>query len=131
MAPVVAAEPVWSTLLAATESVWGAVFELSVPGCSCPRAMQVDIDAATSTQLLVPPAPCSRCVQVQPNVQLEIEELISIDIMAILMLGCMVGATFFIIMLQLRAHAADAAVWLFCLRDERDVTTPAVEHMCC
>ena len=52
-APVVAAEPVWATLLAAKESVWGAIFELSVPGCSCPRAMQVDIDAATSTQLLL------------------------------------------------------------------------------
>jgi hypothetical protein len=49
-------------------------------------------------------------VQVQPNVQLEIEELISIDINAILMLGCMVRATFFIIIFQLRAHAADAAV---------------------
>ena len=54
-APVVAAEPVWATLLAAKESVWGAIFELSVPGCSCPRAMQqqVDFDAATSTQLLL------------------------------------------------------------------------------
>ena len=49
-------------------------------------------------------------MQVQPNVQLEIEELISIDIKAILMLGCMVRATFFFFMLQLRAHAADAAV---------------------
>ena len=52
-APVVAAEPVWATLLAAKESFWGAIFELLVPGCSCPRAMQVDIDAATSTQLLL------------------------------------------------------------------------------
>ena len=34
MAPVVAAEPVWATLLAANKSFWGAVFELSVPGCS-------------------------------------------------------------------------------------------------
>ena len=46
----------------------------------------------------------------QPNVQLEIEELISIDINAILMLGCMIGATFFFIIFQLRAHAAAAAV---------------------
>ena len=27
-APVVAAEPVWATLLAAKESFWGAIFEL-------------------------------------------------------------------------------------------------------
>ena len=53
MAAVVAAEPVWSTLLAAQESFSSAIFELSVPGCSCPRAMQVDIDAATSTQQLL------------------------------------------------------------------------------
>ena len=75
------------------------------------RHRRCDFDAAAAAVAVqAPPAPCSRCVQVQPNVQLEIEELISIDIKAILMLGCMVGATFFIIMLQLRAHAADAAV---------------------
>ena len=45
-------------------------------------------------------------MQVQPDVQLEIAQLISIDIKAILMLGCMIGTTFFSIMLQLRAHAA-------------------------
>ena len=53
MAPVVAAEPVWSTLLAAQESFSSAIFELSVPGCSCPRPLQVDIDAPPSTQLLM------------------------------------------------------------------------------
>ena len=58
-------------------------------------------------------------MQVQPIVHLEIEELISIDINAILMLGCMVRATFFIIIFQLRAHAAAAAVWLLSLRDKR------------
>ena len=46
----------------------------------------------------------------QLNVHLEIEELISSDMKAILMLGCMVRATFFFIILQLRAHDADAAV---------------------
>ena len=49
-------------------------------------------------------------MQVQPNMQLEIDELISIDMKAIMMLGCMIGATFFFIIFQLRAHAADAAV---------------------
>ena len=49
-------------------------------------------------------------MQVQPNMQLEIEELISIDMKAIMMRGCMIGATFFFIIFQLRAHAADAAV---------------------
>ena len=62
----------------------------------------------------------------QLNVQLEIEELISSDMKAILTLGCMVCATFFFFMLQLRAHAADAAVWLFCFRDGRKSTMPAV-----
>ena len=70
-------------------------------------------------------------MQVQPDVQLEIAQLISIDIKAILMLGCMIGATFFITMLQLRAHAADAAVWLFSLRDARDATTDDVAYTCC
>ena len=58
-------------------------------------------------------------MQVQPDVQLEIAQLISIDIKAILMLGCMIGATFFIIIFQLRAHTAAAAVWLLSLRDGR------------
>ena len=87
--------------------------------------------AVAAVAVQAPPAPCSRCVQVQPNVQLEIEELISIDIMAILMLGCMVGATFFIIMLQLRAHAADAAVWLLSMRDGIKSTAHAVAYLCC
>ena len=56
--PPVAAEPVWATLLAAKVSFWGAIFVLRAvgarqPGCSCPRVMQVDIDAATSTQQLL------------------------------------------------------------------------------
>ena len=46
----------------------------------------------------------------QLNVHLEIEELISSDMKAILMLGCMVCATFFFIIFQLRAHAAAAAL---------------------
>ena len=58
-------------------------------------------------------------MQVQPNMQLEIDELISIDMKAIMILGCMIGATFFFIIFQLRAHAAAAAVWLLSLRDER------------
>ena len=57
---------------------------------------------------------------------LEIDELISIDMKAIMMLGCMIGATFFFIIFQLRAHAADAAVWLLCLRDGRKSTAHAV-----
>ena len=67
----------------------------------------------------------------QLNVHLEIEELISSDMKAILMLGCMVTATFFHLKLQLRAHAAEAAVCLFCLRDGRDATTAAVAYPCC
>ena len=43
-------------------------------------------------------------------VHLNIAALISIDINVILMLGCMVRATFFFFILQLRAHDADAAV---------------------
>ena len=54
-----------------------------------------------------------------------------IDDNSILMLCCMVGATFYFIMLQLRAHAADAAVWPFCLRDGRDASTAAVAYTCC
>ena len=46
----------------------------------------------------------------QLNVQLEIAQLISINIKVILMLGCMARATFFFLIFQLRAHAADAAV---------------------
>ena len=34
-------------------------------------------------------------------------------------------------MLQLRAHAADAAVWPFCLRDGRDAASHAVADPCC
>ena len=64
-------------------------------------------------------------------VQLEIAALISIDINVILMLGYMVRATFFFIILQLRAHDADAAVWLLCLRDGRKSTAHAVAYPCC
>ena len=53
MEAVVAAEPVWATLLAANLIFLSAVFELPVPGCSCPRPLQVDIVDATSTQLLL------------------------------------------------------------------------------
>ena len=63
--------------------------------------------------------------------QLEIDELISIDDKSILVLGCMFGATFFIIMLQLRAHAAAAAVWLLRFRDGRKSTARAVAYPCC
>ena len=70
-------------------------------------------------------------MQVQPNMHLEIDELISIDMKAIMMLGCMIGATFFFIIFQLRAHAADAAVWLFSFRDARDATTDDVAYTCC
>ena len=105
---------------------------MQLPEGHAGRHRRCDFDAAAAAVAVqAPPAPCSRCVQVLPNAALEVAELISIDDNSILMLSCMVRATFFIIMLQLRAHAADAAVWLFCLRDERDVTTPAVEHMCC
>ena len=64
-------------------------------------------------------------------VHLNIVALISIDINVILMLGYMVRATFFFIILQLRAHAADAAAWLLSLRDGREATMPAVAHPCC
>ena len=53
MEAVVAAEPVWATLLAANLIFLSAVFEPPVPGCSCPRPLQVDIVDATSTQLLL------------------------------------------------------------------------------
>ena len=67
----------------------------------------------------------------QLNVHLEIEELISSDMKAILMLGCMVCATFFFIIFQLRAHAAAAAVWLLRFRDGRKSTARAVAYPCC
>ena len=67
----------------------------------------------------------------RPNVQLEIVELISIDIKAILMLGCTVTATFFHLKLQLRAHAAEAAVKLLSWRDELNSTAHAVAYPCC
>ena len=70
-------------------------------------------------------------MQVQPIVHLEIGELISININAILMLGCMIGATFFFIIFQLRAHAADAAVWLLSMRDGIKSTAHAVAYLCC
>ena len=41
------------------------------------------------------PAPHSRCVKVQPNVHLDVAELISMDVEMILMLGCTFRATFF------------------------------------
>ena len=66
-----------------------------------------------------------------PIAALEVAELMMIDDNSILMLSCMFGATFSFIMLQLRAHAADAAVCLFCLRDGRDATTAAVAYPCC
>ena len=69
-------------------------------------------------------------MQVQPNMQLEIDELISIDMKAIMMLGCMIGATFFFIIFQLRAHAADAAVWLLSMRDGIKSTAHAVAYLC-
>ena len=64
-------------------------------------------------------------------VHLNIAALISIDINVILMLGYMVSATFFFIILQLRAHAADAVVWLLCLRDGRKSNAHAVAYPCC
>ena len=67
----------------------------------------------------------------QLNVHLEIEELISSDMKAILMLGCMVCATFFFIIFQLRAHAAAAAVWLLRFRDGLNSTAHAVAYPCC
>jgi len=70
-------------------------------------------------------------MQVQPIVHLEIEELISIDINAILMLGCTVTATFFHLKLQLRAHAAEAAVKLLSWRDGFNITAHAVTYPCC
>ena len=88
-------------------------------------------EAAAAVAVQAPPAPCSRCVQVLPNAALEVAELISIDNNSILMLSCMVRATFSFMMLQLRAHAAEAAVCLFCLRDGRDATTAAVAYPCC
>ena len=66
----------------------------------------------------------------QLNVHLEIEELISSDMKAILMLGCMVTATFFHLKLQLRAHAAEAAVWLLSVRDGLRSTAHAVAYPC-
>ena len=85
--------------------------QLQLPEALDSRHRRCAFDAAAAAAAVRgASAPCCRCVQVQPNVQLEIEELISIDIKAILMLGCMVRATFFFFMLQLRAHAADAAV---------------------
>ena len=84
---------------------------MQLPEGHAGRHRRCDFDAAAAAVAVqAPPAPCSRCVQVQPNVQLEIAQLISIDIKATLMLGCMVRATFFFLMLQLRAHTADAAV---------------------
>ena len=53
MEAVVAAEPVWATLLAANLIFLSAVFEPPVPGCSCPRASTVDNVAPPSTQLLL------------------------------------------------------------------------------
>ena len=67
----------------------------------------------------------------QPIAAFAVAELMMIDDNSILMLCCMVGATFYFIMLQLRAHAADAAVWPFCLRDGRDASTAAVAYTCC
>ena len=67
----------------------------------------------------------------QLNVHLEIEEIISSDMKAILMLGCMVCATFFFIIFQLRAHAAAAAVWLLRICDGRKSTARAVAYPCC
>ena len=67
-------------------------------------------EAAAAVAVQAPPAPCSRCVQVQPIAAFAVAELMMIDDNSILVLSCMVGATFSFIMLQLRAHAADAAV---------------------
>ena len=67
----------------------------------------------------------------QPIAAFAVAELMMIDDNSILMLCCMVGATFYFIMLQLRAHAAEAAVCLFCLHDGRDATTAAVAYPCC
>ena len=67
----------------------------------------------------------------QPIAAFAVAEHMMIDDNSILMLCCMVGATFYFIMLQLRAHAADAAVWPFCLRDGRDATAAAAEYPCC
>ena len=53
MAPVVAAEPVWATLMVANQSISGAIFELRAPSCSCPTTSTVDIVAAPSTLLLL------------------------------------------------------------------------------
>ena len=92
--PPVAAEPVWATLLAAKESVWGAIFELLVPGCSCAvpeghagRYRRCDFDAAAAAVAVrASPAPCSRCVQVQPIAAFAVAELMMIDDNSILML---------------------------------------------
>ena len=66
-----------------------------------------------------------------PNAALEVAELISIDDNSILMLSCMVRATFSFMMLQLRAHAAEAAVKLLSWRDGFNITAHAVTYPCC
>ena len=87
----------------------GAQLQLTDDLDSRHRHCAVDA-AAAAAAVSGASAPCCRCAQVHQIVQLEIAALISIDINVILMLGCMVRATFFFFILQLRAHDADAAV---------------------
>ena len=70
-------------------------------------------------------------MQVLPIAALEVAELMMIDDNSILMLCCMFGATFYFMILQLRAHAADAAVWLLSMRDGIKSTAHAVAYLCC
>ena len=67
----------------------------------------------------------------QPNVHLDVAELISMDVEMILMLGCTFRATFFFLNFSGTQHAAGAAAWLLSLRDGREATVPAVAHPCC
>ena len=64
---------------------------VQLPEALAGRHRRCDFDAAAAAAAVRgAPAPHNRCMQVQLNVQLEIEELISIDMKAILMIGCMV-----------------------------------------
>ena len=67
----------------------------------------------------------------QPIAAFAVAELMMIDDNSILMLCCVVGATFYFIMLQLRAHAAEAAVKLLSWRDGFNITAHAVTYPCC